>query len=132
MLQIFPPACCRKQPPAFAWIDGEVGGGGHGRSLSRSATAASDFSDDRPSARQSSRRIASLRLGIFGCERRQSSTSAKIGPSSGNRTTAVCSCMKAPPLHCAECAPEQTRTQGDICAAVGAFICPRHGAGRAG
>jgi hypothetical protein len=34
---------------------------------SRSATAGSDFSDDRSSARRSSRRTASLRLGIFGC-----------------------------------------------------------------
>jgi hypothetical protein len=69
---------------------------------SRSATAGSDFSDDRSSARRSSRRIASLRLGIFGCDRRQSSTNAKIGPSSGNRTTAVCSCMKAPRVQCYE------------------------------
>src|SRR5262249_62382806 len=46
--------------------------------LSRSATAASDFSDDRSSARRSRRRMASLRLAIFGCELSPCFTTAKI------------------------------------------------------
>src|SRR5262245_12165501 len=64
-----------------------------------SATPASALSGDRSSACWSGLRIASFALGIFGWDRRQASTSAKIGPSSGNRTTAVCSCMKAPRVH---------------------------------
>jgi hypothetical protein len=81
-------------------LGGEVSSAARNRDLH--STAGSDFSDDRSSARRSSKRIASLRLGIFGCDRRQSSTSAKIGPFSGNRTTAARSCMKAPRVQCYE------------------------------